>query len=224
MKSPHDAGDAAGATAKPMEGAPLVVQTPLRRSANRTDASKASPSDDALLARTAGGDHAAWGTLVDRHLAAVLRYAGYVLRDDMQAEDIAQDTFIRLAKKAPDWKEDSPSLRSWLFRVARNLCIDHMRTRRTTSIDAAEDIADARDGAAMERDIDMERSVTAALEMLPERQRTAIMLVHYEGLSGTEAGAALDTSVEAVESLLARARRTLRRDLASLAPDLLGEH
>ena len=96
-----------------------------------------------------------------------------------------------------------------------------MRTRRTISIDAAEDIADARDGSAMERDIDMERSVTAALEMLPERQRTAIVLVHFEGLSGTEAGAALDISVEAVES---RARRTLRRELASLAPELLGEH
>ena len=99
-----------------------------------------------------------------------------------------------------------------------------MRTRRTISIDAAEDIADARDGSAMEPDIDMERSVTAALEMLPERQRTAIVLVHFEGLSGTEAGTALDISVEAVESLLARARRTLRRELASLAPELLGEH
>lgn len=194
------------------------------RTASHADAGKSSPSDDALLARTAGGDHAAWGMLVDRHLASVLRYAGYVLRDDTQAEDVAQDTFIRLAKKASDWKEDSPSLRSWLYRVARNLCIDHIRTRRTTSIDTAEDIADTRDGSAMERDIDMERSVTAALNVLPERQRAAIVLVHFEGLSGTEASAALEISVEAVESLLARARRTLRRDLASLAPDLLGEH
>lgn len=207
-----------------MKGMAGTVPIISHRTASHANAGKASPSDDALLARTAGGDHAAWGMLVDRHLAAVLRYAGYVLRDDTQAEDVAQDTFIRLAKKASDWKEDSPSLRSWLYRVARNLCIDHMRTRRTTSIDAAEDIADAHDGSAMERDLDMERSVTAALDLLPERQRTAIVLVHFEGLSGTEASAALEISVEAVESLLARARRTLRRELASLAPELLGEH
>ena len=71
----------------------------------------------------------------------------------------------------------------------------------------------------MERNIDMERSVTAALDLLPERQRTAIVLVHFEGLSGTEASAALEISVEAVESLLARARRTLRRELASRYPE-----
>ena len=207
-----------------MKGMAGTVPIISHRTASHANAGKASPSDDALLARTAGGDHAAWGMLVDRHLAAVLRYAGYVLRDDTQAEDVAQDTFIRLAKKASDWKEDSPSLRSWLYRVARNLCIDHMRTRRTTSIDAAEDIADTHDGSAMERDLDMERSVTTALDLLPERQRTAIVLVHFEGLSGTEASAALEISVEAVESLLARARRTLRRELASLAPELLGEH
>jgi RNA polymerase sigma-70 factor (ECF subfamily) len=76
----------------------------------------------------------------------------------------------------------------------------------------------------MERDLDMKHLVTAALDRLPERQRAAIVLVHFEGLSGMEAGTTLNISVEAIESLLARARRTLRHDLASLAPDLLGEH
>jgi RNA polymerase sigma-70 factor (ECF subfamily) len=207
-----------------MNCVPRTVQTPSSRLTQRATASKASPSDDALLARTARGDRTAWGTLVNRHLSAVVRYAGYVLKDETQAEDIAQDTFVRLARKATDWTEGGPSLRSWLYRVARNLCIDHMRTRRTTSIEFAEALPDPRDGATMERDLDMKHLVTAALDRLPERQRAAIVLVHFEGLSGMEAGTTLNISVEAIESLLARARRTLRHDLASLAPDLLGEH
>lgn len=207
-----------------MTGAPGRERLSPRDTADRARAGKAIPSDDALLARTARGDRAAWGALVDRHLSAVIRYSGYVLKDNALAEDIAQDTFVRLARKASDWSDGGPSLRSWLYRVARNLCIDYMRAQRSTPIDYAETIPDPRDGAALDRDIDILRLVTAALDALPERQRTAIVLVHFEGLSGSEAGEALDISVEAVESLLARARRTLRRDLAGLAPDLLGEH
>ncbi len=207
-----------------MDGVPRTMQTPSKSVPQRVVAGKASPSDDALLARTAKGDRQAWGALVDRHLAAVSRYAGYVLKDETQAEDIAQDTFVRLARKAEDWTTDGPSLRSWLYRVARNLCIDYMRRQRGVSIEFAEGLPDPRGSAAIDRDMDMKRLIGAALDALPERQRTAIVLVHFEGLSGTEAGIALNISVEAVESLLARARRALRLDLASLAPDLLGEH
>ncbi len=185
---------------------------------------RAAQNDDALIARTARGDRSAWGELVDRHLGAVVRYAGYVLKDDAMAEDIAQDAFVRLAAKADSWIEGGPGVRSWLYRVARNLCIDHIRARRTTPIDYADSLPDPRDAGIMDRDIDMRQAVTAALEALPERQLTAIHLIHFEGLTGAEASAALDISVEALESLLARARRTLRHDLAGLAPDLLGEH
>jgi RNA polymerase sigma-70 factor (ECF subfamily) len=218
-------------TARSMERASRRTPGPARRPPplpgddNRTQAAAIGASnDDALIARTAQGDRAAWGALVDRHLGAVVRYAGYVLRDEAMGEDIAQDSFVRLAAKAESWIEGGPGVRSWLFRVARNLCIDHLRTRRTTPIEYADTLPDPRDAGVLDRELDLKQTVTAALDGLPERQRTAIHLVHFEGLSGEEAGAALEISVEALESLLARARRTLRRDLAGLPPDLLGEH
>jgi RNA polymerase sigma-70 factor (ECF subfamily) len=186
--------------------------------------SRADVSDDALLVRTADGDRNAWSVLVERHLTAVVRYASYSLRDGALAEDIAQETFLRLARKAADWTAGGPSLRAWLYRVARNLCIDQRRANRTDPIEGIEAMPDPLAGLAINRTIDIETRVRQALDALPERQKAAIVLVHFEGLTGQEAGDAMGVSVEALESLLARGRRTLRHDLASLAPDLLGEH
>ena len=183
----------------------------------------AGESDDALLARMAAGDRDAWGTLVARHLPPIVRYAGYVLGNGAHAEDIAQETFLRLMAKAPGWRPGGPTVRAWLTRVAANLCRDHGRARRTVPLETAADLADPRDHTALETDLDMARSVRAALARLPERQRAALALVHYQGFSGAEAAGVLEISVDALESLLARARRALRRELADLAPDLLGD-
>ncbi|MBT5455660.1 MAG: RNA polymerase sigma factor [Rhodospirillaceae bacterium] len=178
-------------------------------------------SDDSLLARVGNGDRSAWGDLVERHLPPVTRYANYVLRDAAQAEDVAQESFVRLIRKAPDWQSGGASVRTWLFRVALNLCIDHKRAKRADPLDTIEDMADTGD-AEIDSTIDFQRSVRTAISDLPERQQTAIILIHYEGFSGAEAAETLDISVEAVESLLARGRRTLRQSLSHIAPDLLG--
>lgn len=179
-------------------------------------------SDDSLLARVGNGDRSAWGDLVERHLPPVTRYASYVLRDAAQAEDVAQESFVRLMRKAPDWQGGGASVRTWLFRVALNLCIDHKRRRMAEPLDTIEDMADTDDGD-IDHSIDLQRSVRTAISDLPERQQTAIILIHYEGFSGAEAAETLDISVEAVESLLARGRRALRQSLSDIAPDLLGE-
>jgi RNA polymerase sigma-70 factor (ECF subfamily) len=139
------------------------------------------------------GDRSAWGDLVERHLPPVTRYANYVLRDAAQAEDVAQESFVRLIRKAPDWQSGGASVRTWLFRVALNLCIDHKRAKRADPLDTIEDRADTGDAE-----------------------------IDSEGFSGAEAAETLDISVEAVESLLARGRRTLRQSLSHIAPDLLG--
>jgi RNA polymerase sigma-70 factor (ECF subfamily) len=81
----------------------------------------------------------------------------------------------------------------------------------------------ASDEGLRSRDIDRTRSVRRALAELPDRQRVALTLVHFEGLSNIEAAAALEVSVDALESLLARGRRTLRESLAADKDDLLGE-
>ncbi len=181
-------------------------------------------SDDSLLARIGKGDRDAWAIVVNRHLPPVTRYATYVLHDSAQAEDVAQETFLRLMKKAADWQSNGgATLRTWLFRVALNLCIDHKRTRRTEPLDTIGETPDPTDQAVLDHRIDLGQNVRIALANLPERQQAAIALVHFEGFSGAEAADALDISVEALESLLARGRRSLREQLSPLAGDLLGE-
>ncbi len=181
-------------------------------------------SDDGLLARFAGGEETAWRVLVDRHLPSVHGYAWYMLKDHAEAEDVAQETFVRLLRKAPDWQPGGAKLRTWLYRVAINLCIDRQRAIRPGPLEDADGAADPQTGgASIDRGLDMARNVEAALQRLNERQRTAIVLVHYQGLSNGETARLLEISVDAVESLLSRARRALRHDLAPVANDLLGE-
>ncbi len=185
---------------------------------------RSEDSDDELLDRFAGGDDAAWRVLVDRHLASVHGYAWYMLNDHAEAEDVAQETFVRLLRKAPDWQPGGARLRTWLYRVAINQCIDRRRAVRPEPLEHAEEAADPAAGDAhMVRGLDLARNVGAALRLLGERQRTAIILVHYQGFTNGETATLLDCSVEAVESLLARARRALRESLATVANDLLGE-
>ena len=176
--------------------------------------------DDRLIERVAAGDRAAWAALFERHLAAVVGFAWYQLGDRAAAEDVAQETFVRLIGKIEGWQPGGPALRTWLFRVARNLCIDHRRAARMVPLEALPDRPG--DAPDLERSVDLRRSVRRALDSLPERQRTALVLVTYLGLTNQEAAGTLDVSEEAVESLLARARRTLRQRLEAAKSELLG--
>ena len=176
--------------------------------------------DDALIARVAAGDRSAWPELVDRHLQPIWSCAWRMLGDRAEAEDVAQETFIRLMKKAEGWRPGGTRLTTWLHRVAINLCID--RRRRPALPEYQPERVDAEyDHDAVARRIDITRAVRRALAGLPARQRTALVLVHYQGLTAGETAAALDTSVEAVESLLARARRAVRKTVEPLRADLL---
>jgi RNA polymerase sigma-70 factor (ECF subfamily) len=178
--------------------------------------------DSELVSRAASGDRAAWAQLVDRYLGPVSGYAWHMLGDRGEAEDVAQETFVRLMGKVADWDADgAASLKTWLYRVAINLCID--RRRKVVPLPVAElpEVPDIHAPGAEER-LDRERVVREALDRLPERQRAVLTLVYYQGLSNGEAAAALRISVEAVESLLARARRALRAMLMPVRDDLLG--
>ena len=92
-------------------------------------------SDDSLIGRVNVGDGAAWRALVDRHMGPVFGQAWRMLGDRAEAEDVAQETFVRLMRKAPDWQQGGAKLKTWLFRVAINLCIDRKRARRTAHLD-----------------------------------------------------------------------------------------
>lgn len=180
--------------------------------------SRAGPdeTDDeaVLLERVAVGDAQAFRGLLDRHLPTVLAIARRMLRDDAEAEDVAQEALLRLWRNAAALELGPGGVRPWLRRVASNLCIDRVRARRNTTV--VDQVPEEAEPAGQVRHL-VERElggrVDAALKALPERQRLAITLFHYEGMSQIEVGNVLGISDEAVESLLARARRTLKTTL-----------
>lgn len=177
-----------------------------------------------LVRRVGAGDGPACAALVDRHLSRILGLAGRMLGNRAEAEEVAQEVFLRVWQQAGRWRAGEARFSTWLHRVAVNLCQDRLRRRRETSLEAAGDppSPDPPPEAALQRDAVVAR-VGAALRQLPERQRTAILLSHYQELGNVEAAAVLGVSVEALESLLARGRRRLKELLAGDVGDLMGD-
>src|SRR3954447_20446659 len=153
------------------------------------------------MRRTARGDAAAFRALADLHLKKIMNFAYRLLHDRSEAEDIAQETFLRLWKDAGRY-EPKARVITWLHRIAHNLCIDRLRARREKPTDRADDERTSEEPGGLLDRKRLASAVETALATLPERQRVAITLVHYQGLSNTEAALVLDVGVEAVESLL----------------------
>jgi RNA polymerase sigma-70 factor (ECF subfamily) len=175
-------------------------------------------TDEVLLRRIAGGDAPAFRQLAARHGPRVLAVARRTLGDGAEAEDIVQEVFVRLWQHAGRWQPGRAQLATWLHRVTVNLCLNHLqRVRNRTEPLDAEALESTVAPASVEGDVsaaERRRLVHAAVAQLPERQRAAVALFYTAGASTAEAAAAL--SVKATESLLVRARRTLRERLAAL--------
>jgi RNA polymerase sigma-70 factor, ECF subfamily len=190
-----------------------------------TRAAAGSDDPDLPLVRRAGaGDQAACAALVDRHLPRVLALAARLLADRTAAEDVAQEVFLRVWRHAGSWRPGEARFSTWLHRVTVNLCQDRLRRRHEAPLEAALDPPSPDPGpeAAVQRKL-VAAQVEAALAELPERQRMAVLLCHYQELGNVEAAEVMGVSVEALESLLARGRRRLRERLAGAARELMGE-
>ncbi len=158
-------------------------------------------------------DVAAFEELMNRHLRPVHAYTYRMCQSVQIAEEIAQETFMRVWTKSQSWIPNRVQFTTWLFQIARNLCIDSFRKRRAV-FDPDADITQIPDHSP-KIDQTMAIAIQQAVAKLPERQRTAFMLCQIQGWSQAEAAAMMETTPEAIDSLISRARRTLRTILTS---------
>jgi RNA polymerase sigma-70 factor (ECF subfamily) len=168
------------------------------------------PPDHDLMARAAQGDERAFRELARRHAGSALRLARRILGSEALAEEIVQDAFLRVWTNAPRWRPEA-AFRTWLYRVVINLCLNAKRRPADLPLAAAGDPPDpALDpGAALDQR-ERDAQLAAAIDRLPARQRAAVVLTYQEGLGNAEAAAVLGMSISGIETLLVRARRSLR--------------
>ncbi len=186
----------------------------LRVVGGTTVADGGDTADAALLLAAARGHQQAFAQLMRRHYQVVYRVVWRMLAGHADAEDITQEAFMRLWRN-PQQVREAGALRGWLIRVASNLVNDRFRGAMTLPVDEALEIADDRQGAhdALQRH-QLSGQINAAIAALPDRQRLAITLVQFEHMSNIAAAAIMEITVDALESLLARARKTLKQSLA----------
>lgn len=188
-------------------------------------ASDATPDrleDEELLVAVGRGDRRAARELMRRTTPRILGLANRLLNDPVEAEDIVQETFIRVWNAAERWQPGRAKVSTWISRIAINLCYDRMRRRREHLTDDVPERVD--ETPSQEASLVRQQSgnrVAAAVAELPDRQRMALEFVHFQEMSNIEAAKLMEISVEALESLLARGRRKLKTILLEQAGDLI---
>jgi RNA polymerase sigma factor (sigma-70 family) len=179
---------------------------------------KEEDPDSALIARVGEREPGAVREMVSRKLPRIVALAARMLGDRDEADDVAQEAFLRIWKIAPRWRTGEARFDTWLHRVTLNLCYDRLRKQREAPL--TDDLPEPADLAPLPDErlaaAGVSGRIAEALARLPVRQREALVLQYYQDLPNAEAAALMGVSVDALESLLARARRSLKAALADL--------
>ena len=175
-----------------------------------------SDADDAaLLACMQEGKHAAFAILVRRHTNRFYRLAYRFMNQPAEAEDVVQDAFLKLWEKPESWNpEGGSAFTTWFYRVVVNLCLDRKKKKQTVAL--PDDLPVADNGPTQEEALTQrqrEKELEALILALPKRQKVALNLCFYEGLSNQEAADIMGVRLKALQSLLMRAKMTLKRKL-----------
>lgn len=169
--------------------------------------------DQQLIVRAQNGDKLAFQLLVKEFLPMISGLAYRMLNDKAEAEDLAQEVMLKLWQNLKSYDSSRAQLSTWIYKIASNRCLDQLRRKKPDQLadDYDEIVPPSQDNELYEKQIN--KKVESALQDLPERQRLALVLFHYQGNSLTETGQIMECSSEAIESLLARARRSLKVSL-----------
>ena len=167
--------------------------------------------DNDILPALIRQDQRAFSILVDRHISRLSAQAAQILGDVHQAEDVTQTVFLKTWEMLPNWETGNARLLTWMRRVSKNLCLDILRKKKPIYTDEVPD--QSSDDLSAEQELTQaERNqwVRQSIQALPERQKVALTLFYYQELSQKACAEIMDLTVPAFESLLRRARQTLK--------------
>jgi RNA polymerase sigma-70 factor, ECF subfamily len=182
--------------------------------------------DAVLMLRVKRGDRAAFASLVEKYRQPLFNFIYRTLRDETEAEDVAQTVFLQVYKSRARYQRTA-KFSTWLFTIARNLCLNEIRRRSRHPAESLEETHAEHDDQPQRQYEDkkvflptetalhgeLARKIEEALADLPENQRTAILLCRQDELSYEEIAAVLECSLSATKSLIHRGRETLKEKL-----------
>lgn len=183
-------------------------------------------SDEELMLRLKSGDRQAFTLLVNRYKQSVANLVAHTVGDNQDSEDIAQQVFIQVYKHA-DRYEVRSKFTTWLFTITKNLALNEIRRRKRHPTDSLNSIEEEEEFSQPQQHPDVKtiapddsllnkemlHQLQSALNLLPEKQRLALLLFQEKGLSYEEIAKVFEASLSSTKSLIFRARETLKKQL-----------
>ena len=177
---------------------------------------KSDIPDEILIEEIASGDTSAFKTIIERYQSLVLNIAFRFIGNPHDAEDIAQEAFLRLFQNANYYKPTA-KFKTWFWRIVTNLCLDFLKKKKPVYVNEFFDIASDNPMSRENMELsERQRVIHKTIQSLISTQRMAVLLHYYEGLRYKEIAQVMGCSVKAVESLLVRAKQTLRKSLHTI--------
>ncbi len=193
---------------------PSAISRRPSRTLHKASCSLRELTDEQLMVRITRNDQEAFACLLRRHLDSIHGYLTRFTGSPADADDLAQETFLRVWQKAHTFKFGRVKFTTWLHRIAHNLSVDEFRKRHAADDTEVAQLPDERSDQFLHHaNHETHAKLTHSIGTLPEAQRCALMLCQVQGFSNQDAAVVLDVSLHALESLLARARRTLKAAL-----------